>query len=93
MERIDEAQVYHIARLSRLHLTESEATQFTEQLAAILAYASHVPEFQDHAEFNALRLEADEARPTPNPQSLLRNAMALESGYVKVPAILDRTES
>lgn len=86
--------VRHMASLSRLNLTDEEVTRFTQQLSAIVSYASHLPEVSGHAEPSALRLDEDEVRVEEfDGALLLRNAIELENGYVKVPAILDRSES
>ncbi len=94
MAALDHDQVKHIANLSRLALTDEEVTLYTEQLAKILDYASHLPELKEGAATDKrLRVEADEARPTANPHDLLKNALAVENGSVKVPAILDKGDS
>jgi aspartyl-tRNA(Asn)/glutamyl-tRNA(Gln) amidotransferase subunit C len=93
MSSISKDQVFHIAQLSRLHLAGSEAEQYASDLAAILDYASHLPELKIKPELSLLRAEEDTARPYPYPEELLKNARALESGFVKVPAILDKSES
>jgi aspartyl/glutamyl-tRNA(Asn/Gln) amidotransferase C subunit len=90
MESISKDQVFHIAKLSRLHLEEREAEQYATDLAAILDYASHLPEVQAKPELSLLRVEDDIADPYPNPEELLQNAVALENGSVKVPSILDK---
>lgn len=90
---IDEAQVRHMAELSRLSLSEEEVTRFTHQLGDVLEYASHLPELRPTIEESELRLDEDIPAPCPNPKDLLQNAAVLEDGYVKVPAILDRSES
>ncbi len=94
MEAISHDQVKHIAHLSRLTLSDEEVTLYTEQLSKILDYASHLPELSHSVkEEPKLRVEEDAAKPYPNPQELLQNAVAMENGFVKVPAILDKGES
>lgn len=94
MERIDEAKVTHIATLSRLSLNDDEIHQYTHQLADILAYASNLPAVESVPEEIAdLRLGDDVAVQQPAPELLLRNARELEAGFVKVPSVLDRSES
>lgn len=82
-----------MATLSRLSLTDEEITRYTEQLGAILAYASHLPSLDDQPDRFTMTTQGDEARVTEQPHDLLRNAVAFEDGYVKVPAILDKSES
>ena len=94
MTPIDAATVRHMADLSRLNVSETEITNYTEQLAAILEYASHLPELPETPDEAAtLRVAPDVAQPYPDPQSLLKNAVAVQDGAVKVPAILDRSEA
>lgn len=82
-----------MAQLSRLSLTDNEVTLFTQQLGAILEHASHLPELTDHTVLQSLRTQEDTAEIYPNPGELLQNAIGLEQGAVKVPAILDKSES
>lgn len=95
MGSIDTEQVKKIAELSRLSLTDEETDLYTEQLGKILEYASHLPELPESQNYNgpALRLDEDEARSSETQDQLLKNAVATENGFVKVPAILDKSES
>jgi aspartyl-tRNA(Asn)/glutamyl-tRNA(Gln) amidotransferase subunit C len=94
MQSIDETTVKHIANLSKLELTDADVARYTPQLEAILEYASHLPEVTTHPQIETfLRVDDDVALERHNPHDLLKNAVALEDGYVKVPAILDRSES
>ena len=94
MEQLDEKQVQHIATLSRLWLSGDEAKRFAHQLGDILNYASQLPDLHDHITHEApLRLDEDVAEPGQNPHELLKNAVAFENGYVKVPSILDKSEA
>lgn len=94
MHSIDETTVKHIANLSRLDLTEDEVARYTPQLEAILDYASHLPEVASHPKIETfLRVDEDVAVERMNPHELLQNAVSMEDGNVKVPAILDRSES
>lgn len=90
---IDEATVRHMANLSRLALSDTEVARYTEQLSDILEYASHLPELSAATSEENLRLDNDAACSCDAPHKLLRNAVAVENGQVKVPAILDRSES
>jgi aspartyl-tRNA(Asn)/glutamyl-tRNA(Gln) amidotransferase subunit C len=90
MSALNAEDIFHIAKLSRLHLEEAEATRYADELAAILNYASQLPELAAKAELSSLRSEDDIAELYTTPQDLLKNAVAIENGYVKVPAILDK---
>lgn len=90
MESISKDQIFHIAKLSRLHLDEHEAEQYAMELGKILDYASRLPALHAQGELGQLRLADDEAQPYPDPESLLQNAIEVDNGYVKVPSILDK---
>lgn len=91
MQTIDENIVRHIAELSRLALSDDELHTYTEQLSAILDYASHLPDLPEQvSELADMRAAADVSLSSDDPHGLLRNAVAFENGYVKVPAILDK---
>lgn len=94
MQSIDETTVKHIANLSKLELSDAEIARYTPQLEAILAYASHLPEVASESHIETfLRVDEDVAIARHDTHELLQNAVALEGGNVKVPAILDRPES
>ncbi len=93
MKTIDESVVRHMAQLSKLTLTDEEIATYTDQLARILDYASHLPELTpQEVRKDSLRLDEDEVRPCEYPHELLRNAVAVQDGYVRVPSILDKGE-
>jgi aspartyl-tRNA(Asn)/glutamyl-tRNA(Gln) amidotransferase subunit C len=94
--RIREDEVRHVARLSRLHLSEAELAQFTGQLGQIIDYVNKLAEL-DVAEVeplttaidmtNVLRDDAEVAGLT-NDQALA-NAPDQSPPYFKVPKVLD----
>ena len=91
MKAITADTVRKMAELSRLALDEAETTQFARELSAIIEYASNLPELpQDAMDEGSLRVESDEVVADEGGKDLLRNAVAREKGFVKVPAILDR---
>jgi len=57
--KIDEAQVRHIALLSRLELSDREVTEFSGQLSAILEYVEQLN-----------RLDTEGVEPTAHPLPL-----------------------
>ncbi len=93
MEGIEPAIVEHIAQLSRLTLTEEEVSRYTQQLSAILEYASHLPELSDQGQDSPMRMSDDVIIACELPENLLQNAVAIDNGSVKVPAILDKGET
>jgi aspartyl-tRNA(Asn)/glutamyl-tRNA(Gln) amidotransferase subunit C len=93
---IDEAQVRHIAKLSRLKLSEDEVRTYAAQLAKIVEYVDQLREVNtDGVEplahplpiTNVLR--ADEPHECLSPEQALANAPQREGTYFKVPAVLD----
>ena len=93
---IDEAQVRHIAKLSRLNLTDDEVRLFAGQLAKILDYVKQI-ESLDTAGVEPLAhalpvtnvLRDDQPRESFSNQQALANAPETERGCFRVPAVLD----
>jgi aspartyl-tRNA(Asn)/glutamyl-tRNA(Gln) amidotransferase subunit C len=89
-------EVRHIAHLARLQLTPDEEHRYTEQLSAILEYASRLREVDTSAippTASVLPLKAplrpDVVRPSPPRERIMANAPAVEEGMFRVPPILD----
>lgn len=94
---IDRTQVQHIARLSRLQLTESEETAFTSQLGEILNYFEQLNELDELlvgvepttraiATLNISR--SDSLNPYTDKEALLNCAPDREDEFFKVPQIM-----
>ncbi len=94
---IDRIQVQHIARLSRLQLTESEETAFTSQLGEILNYFEQLNELDELlvgvepttraiATLNISR--SDSPNPYTDKEALLNCAPDREDEFFKVPQIM-----
>ena len=95
--KIDEAQVHHIATLSRLELSDEEVAEFSEQLSAILAYVEQLNQ-----------VDTDGVEPTAHPLPLrnvfgqdepveplgvgaaLANAPRRAEGFYKTPKVIDQ---
>lgn len=95
--KIDEAQVRHIAMLSRLKPTEEEVRLFSEQLSTILAYFDQLSEVDTtqvpptaHAlpVSNVFRL--DEPHVPFGPDQALANAPRRDGDFFAVPKVLDQ---
>jgi aspartyl-tRNA(Asn)/glutamyl-tRNA(Gln) amidotransferase subunit C len=94
---IDEAQVRHIAHLSRINLSDEEVAALGEQFAAILGYFEQLsnvntdgiePTAHPLPLTNVLR---DDEPVTPiGVDAALANAPARETPYFKVPKVLDQ---
>jgi len=90
------ADVEHVARLSRLALTDDEIERLTVDLAAVLAHAADVASLDlegvpPTAHPLPLRnvLRADVVRPSLDRDEVLAAAPATEDGRFRVPRILD----
>ena len=93
--KISEEDVRHVAKLSRLRLSDQEIHHFTEQLGAVLGYIDKLNELDvegvepmAHAMDmnNVLREDAEKAGITT--ADALRNAPAKDDGFFEVPKVL-----
>lgn len=91
---ITREEVFHVARLARLALTEEEVERFQEQLSAILEAVGKVAEL-DLADVEPTShpldlvnvLAEDQPRPSLSRDDALRNAPDPEDGFFAVPAL------
>lgn len=88
--------VEHVAKLARLDITDEEKQQFTEQLNAILKYASKLNELDttnveptSHVLPLANVMREDETKPSWPLEQVMANAPDEQDGQFKVPAVLD----
>lgn len=95
-KRITEADVRHVAKLSRLHLTDQQVQHFTQQLAGVLAYVAKLNELDvagveplTHplGMTNVFREDAEQKGLTV--EAALSNAPEQDAPYFKVPKVLD----
>ncbi len=95
--QVDEKLVRHIAKLSRLALTDDEVRLFTSQLGQVLGYVDQLSSVNvDGVEplshplpvTNVLR--EDEPGPTLETSQALQSAPDRQDGYFRVPAVLDQ---
>lgn len=93
---IDDRTVAHVARLSRLELTDQERERFRAQLGDILAHfqsllaldlAAEAPAEHATAITNVLR--DDTVRPCLTVEEALANAPATEDGFFVVPPVIE----
>jgi aspartyl-tRNA(Asn)/glutamyl-tRNA(Gln) amidotransferase subunit C len=94
--RIDEAQVRKVAKLSRLELTEAEVGEFTGQLSAILDYVEKMNELNTegieplaHCLPISNVLREDCVKESLGTEEALANAPQRDGEFFKVPKILD----
>ena len=94
--KITRADVEHVAKLARLHLTDDELELFAGQLGAILDHAADIEalaidDLPPTAHPLPLRnvLRPDEPGPCLDRDEVLNQAPAPEDGRFRVPRILD----
>lgn len=90
------AEVRHIARLARLHLTEAEERDYQQQLSSVLEHAARLQTVDtEHIAPTATvvpmdaPLRADEVRDCPPPADILANAARVERGMFRVPPVME----
>jgi aspartyl-tRNA(Asn)/glutamyl-tRNA(Gln) amidotransferase subunit C len=93
------AQVEHVARLSRLYLTEEELDRFQGQLSVILEHAGKVQALPtegvpptSHAIPMVNVLRPDVVTPCLSQEEALSTAPEVEDGCFKVPRIIEEEE-
>lgn len=88
-DRVDPAEVRHVAELARIDLDDEEIERFADQFADILAYfdtLDQVPEVESEPELvNVMR--PDDIRESLSQEAALRNAPDTEDGYFKGPPV------
>jgi aspartyl-tRNA(Asn)/glutamyl-tRNA(Gln) amidotransferase subunit C len=95
-EKLTPEEVRHVAKLSRLRLSEDEVQNFTEQLSKVLGYMSKLGELNvegvepmAHALDMTNVLREDRERPGMTPDAVLANAPDAEPPFFKVPKVIE----
>lgn len=97
MQKISEADVRHIALLSRLKPSDDEVRLFADQLSSILTYVEQLSEIDTtevpptaHAlpVHNVFR--PDEPKPSLAPDAVLANAPQRDGHFFAVPKVLEQ---
>ena len=93
---ISRQDVEHVARLSRLALTDAEIERMREQLSGILAYIDKLRALDtagvaptSHAVPLVNVMRDDETRPCLSQDEALANAPERSGEYVRVPKIIE----
>jgi aspartyl-tRNA(Asn)/glutamyl-tRNA(Gln) amidotransferase subunit C len=93
---ISRQDVEHVARLSRLALTDAELERMSEQLSGILAYIDKLRaldtasvEPTSHAVPLVNVMRDDETRPCLSQDEALANAPERSGEYARVPKIIE----
>jgi aspartyl-tRNA(Asn)/glutamyl-tRNA(Gln) amidotransferase subunit C len=94
--KLTRADVQRVAVLARLRLTESEASELTAQLDAILAYMDKLNEVDtsniepfSHAADGTNAFRDDKVTNQPDTDALLANAPERDGTFFKVPKIIE----
>ncbi|MCX6806711.1 MAG: Asp-tRNA(Asn)/Glu-tRNA(Gln) amidotransferase subunit GatC [Candidatus Berkelbacteria bacterium] len=94
MPKLSKDEVEHIAKLSRLALTDKEKEKFREQISSILDYVKELDKVDTKntepiANITGLTdiVREDEIKPSMSREKLLKNAPAKENGYIKVKRV------
>ncbi len=89
-------EVWHIAHLARLDLTEEEVEEYRRQLSAVLEYFARLQavdtgDIPPTASVQPPRsvLRPDEPRPGLRREDLLANAPEVEDGQFRVPPVFE----
>jgi len=93
--QLTEAEVRHVAKLSRLALSDEQVTHFTTQLAAVLDYISKLNELDvegvepmAHAMDTADVTRPDEPDDCLDVDAVLANASQTSPPFFRVPKVL-----
>ncbi|MFD3703870.1 Asp-tRNA(Asn)/Glu-tRNA(Gln) amidotransferase subunit GatC [Nocardia sp. NPDC058658] len=97
MPEISGDDVAHLARLSRLTLTDNELQQFAGQLDSILSHVRTIAEVADDEQRSVLNTvvnvtREDQVMPGFTPEEALAQAPAVEDQRFMVPRILGEAE-
>jgi len=92
---ITKEEVYHIAELAKIELSEEEVEKFRKEFEKILEYFSVLDEVPEDVEptfhvHNLSNVFRDDIPSEPMPRELvLMNAKHVEDGYFKGPKIME----
>lgn len=94
-EKLTDAQVRHVAKLSRLRLSDDEVSQLATRLSAVLDYVSKLNELNvdgvepmAHAMELSNVLRDDEPRPGLPTEAVLANAPEKSPPFFVVPKVI-----
>lgn len=93
---ISEAEVKHVAALSKLEISDEEISMFTEQLGDIIDMVEYLDEVDTtgvpvtvNVVHNETVLRPDTVAQDNTREELLRNVPDKENGYIRVPVIIE----
>jgi aspartyl-tRNA(Asn)/glutamyl-tRNA(Gln) amidotransferase subunit C len=93
---MEQKDIEHLAKLSRIAVTETEATALAESISSILGYVSEIEAITNNSMVekkvgplcNVLREDTDPHPPYQYTEALLSEAPKRDGQYVKVKKIL-----
>ncbi len=95
-DKLDEAQVRHVAKLARLKLADADVSRYATQLTAILGYVAQLKsvdvqgvEPMSHPLPLQNVLREDEVKAGLPVEAVLANAPAKDGPFFAVPKVLD----
>lgn len=92
---VDKEEIKHIAKLSKIKLSDEELCQISKQVEQILEYVDQLNEINDDIEplenisGNYNRLRDDVIIDFNNKEQILKNAPKTKDGFILVPKVLD----
>lgn len=98
MANLTKEEVKHVAKLSKLHLTENEIATFTEQLGEVIGFVKKLDELdlkdvaptsQTTGATNSLRDDSDSPACLTSEQAL-SGTESTKNGYFKVPYVFEK---
>ena len=85
--------IRHIAKLSKLSISEEQIGRFEEEMQAILSMVEHLPEIEGAAKAvdteNTMELRADEVIPSASREDMLMNAPQVAAGCIVMPKVVE----
>ncbi len=93
---VSKEDVKHIAKLSKLNLTEKELEKYTNELSSIVDFANELSNINvDGVKPTAHILDIknvfrkDEVQPSYDREEILKNAPSKDAGCVSVPKVVE----
>lgn len=87
-----EMDVRHVAKLSKLKLSDEKAEKFEKEMQGILKMVENLPPLETGVlldENNTMTLRADVVEPSFSRDELLKNAPETAAGCFKLPKLID----
>lgn len=93
---VSKEDVLHIAKLSKLNLTEEELEKYTNELSSIVDFANELSNIdvegvEPTAHILNIRnvFREDEVQPSYDREEILKNAPTKDAGCVSVPKVVE----